>query len=58
MKNNKPVMVDGLNGYLDIGESTTEEIDIPIDWEKSDEEDVFIDYDSIKFVVNRAVAEY
>lgn len=58
MKNNKPVMVDGLNGYLDVGESTTEEIDIPIDWEKSDEEDVFVDYDSIKFVVNRAVAEY
>lgn len=58
MKNNKPVMLDSLNGCLDIGESTTEEIDIPIDWEKSEEEDVFIDYDSIKFVVNRAVAEY
>ena len=58
MKNNKPVMVDGIGGSLDIGESTTEEVDIPIDWEKSDEEDVFVDYDSIKFVVNRAVAEY
>lgn len=58
MKNNKPIMIDAIGGSLDINESTTEEIDIPIDWAKSDEEDVFIDYDSIKFVVNRAVAEY
>lgn len=55
MKNGKPIYVDNLNESLDIGESETESIDIPEDLEAS--EDVLIDFDSIKFVVNRASAE-
>jgi len=58
MKNGKPIYVDDLSGYFDIGESDTEMIDIPEDWEASEnsDEDVLIDYDSIEIVVNRATA--
>lgn len=59
MKNGKPIYVDGISSYLDAGESETESIDIPEDWEASEnsDEDVLIDFDSIEFVVNRASAE-
>lgn len=54
MKNNKPIYVEEINGKLDIGDSYSENIEIPIDWDKSENEDVLIEYDSIKVVVNRA----
>ena len=59
MKNGKPIYVDGISSYLEVGESETESIDIPEDWEASEnsDEDVLIDFDSIEFVVNRASAE-
>lgn len=59
MKNGKPIYADSLSGSLDIGESETESIDIPEDWEASEnsDEDVLIDFDSVEFVVNRASAE-
>ena len=59
MKNGKPIYVDGISSYLEAGESETESIDIPEDWEASEkaDEDVLIDFDSIEFVVNRASAE-
>ena len=58
-KNGKPIYVDGISSYLEAGESETESIDIPEDWEASEnsDEDVLIDFDSIGFVVNRASAE-
>lgn len=58
MKNGKPIYVDGISGFLDGGESTTESIDIPEDWESSEktDDDVLIDFDSIKIIVNRASA--
>lgn len=57
MKNNKPIAIDELSGTFDIGETYTESIEIPIDEEKSENEDVLIKYDSIKIVVNRASEE-
>lgn len=59
MKNGKPIYADTISGALDIGESTTESIDIPEDWEASEysDSDVLIDFDSIEFVVNRATAD-
>ena len=59
MKNGKPIYVDNLSSYLEVGESETESIDIPEDWEASEnsDEDVLIDFDTIEFVVNRASAE-
>ena len=59
IKNGKPIYVDGISGYLEVGESETESIDIPEDWEASEnaDEDVLIDFDSVEFVVNRASAE-
>lgn len=59
IKNGKPIYVDGISSYLEAGESETESIDIPEDWEASEnsDEDVLIDFDSIEFVVNRASAE-
>ena len=59
MKNGKPIYVDSLSSYLEVGESETESIDIPEDWEASEnsDEDVLIDFDTIEFVVNRASAE-
>lgn len=59
MKNGKPIYADNISSYLDVGESQTESIDIPEDWEASEnsDEDVLIDFDSIEFVVNRASAE-
>lgn len=59
MKNGKPVYVDDISSYLEAGESETESIDIPEDWEASEnsDEDVLIDFDTIEFVVNRASAE-
>lgn len=59
MKKGKPIYVDCISGYLDVGESETESIDIPEDWEASEnsDEDVLIDFDTIEFVVNRASAE-
>ena len=59
MKNGKPIYVDGISSYLEVGESETESINIPEDWEESEnsDEDVLIDFDSIEFVVNRASGE-
>lgn len=59
MKNGKPIYVDSLSSYLEVGESETESIDIPEDWEASEnsDEDVLIDFDTIEFVVNRASVE-
>lgn len=59
MKNGKPIYVDSLSGSLNVGEFATESIDIPEDWEASEnsDEDVLIDFDSIEIVVNRASAE-
>lgn len=59
MKNGKPIYADNISGSLDIGETETESIDIPEDWEASEnsDEDVLIDFDSVEFVVNRASAE-
>lgn len=59
MKNGKPIYADNLSGSLDVGESETESIDIPEDWEASEnsDEDVLIDFDTVEFVVNRASAE-
>lgn len=59
MKNSKPIYVDTLRGSLGIRGSKTENIDIPKDWEASEnsDEDALIDFDSIEFVVNRASAE-
>lgn len=59
MKNGKPIYADSLTASLDVGESETESIYIPEDWEASENpnEDVLIDFDSIEFVVNRASAE-
>lgn len=59
MKNGKPIYVDILSSYLEVGESKTELIDIPEDWEASEnsDKDVLIDFDTIEFVVNRASAE-
>lgn len=56
MKNGKPIYVDSLNGHFEIGEIASETIDIPEDWEASEnlDEDVLIDYDDIEIVVNRA----
>lgn len=55
MKDKKAIAAEALGGPLDKGESITEEVEIPIDWEKSEDEDVLIDYDDIKIVVNNAV---
>lgn len=59
MKNGKPIYVEDISAYLEVGESETESIDIPEDWEASEnsDEDVIIDFDTIEFVVNRASAE-
>lgn len=59
IKNGKPIYTDSLSGYFAIGESDTITIDIPEDWEASEnsDEDVLIDYDSIEIVVNRATAD-
>jgi len=57
MKNNKPIAITGLDGSFGAGETDTTSVEIPIDWEKSDDEDVLISYDSIKLVVNRAIAD-
>ena len=56
MKKGKPIYVDSLNGHFEIGETATESIDIPKDWEASEkaDKDVLIDYDDIQIVVNRA----
>lgn len=59
MKNDKPIYVEELSGSFDIGESDSESIDIPEDWEASEklDEDVLINYDEIEIVVNRATAD-
>ena len=59
IKNGKPIYVDDISGYLEVGESETVSIDIPEDWEASEnaDKDVLIDFDSVEFVVNRASAE-
>jgi len=59
IKNGKPIYVDGLSGSFDIGESDSGSIDIPEDWEASEnlDEDILIDYDEIEIVVNRATAD-
>lgn len=59
IKKGKPVYVDSLNKRLEIGESVSEMIDIPVDWDASEnsDEDILIDYDSIEIVVNRASAD-
>lgn len=59
MKNGKPIYVDNLIDSLDVGESIKESIDIPINWEASEnsDKDILIEFDSIEFVVNRASAE-
>ena len=54
IKDNKVIAIDNFDGSLEAGESDTIEIEIPIDWEKSDDEDVLIEYDSVEIVVNRA----
>jgi len=56
MKNGKAIYADNLYTNLDNGETETETIDIPEDWEASEnsDEDVLIDFDSIEIVVNRA----
>lgn len=60
MKNGKPIyVVDNFRSYLEVGESETGSIDIPEDWEASEnsDEDVLIDFDMIEILVNRASAE-
>lgn len=59
VKNGVPIYVDELNEYLEIGGAETEFIEIPEDYEASEnsDEDILIDFDSIELVVNRASAE-
>lgn len=59
MKNGKPIYVDNLIDSLDVGESKTESIEIPTNWEASKnlDKDILIEFDSIELVVNRASAE-
>ena len=46
MKKNKPVYADSIGSFkISKGSSESETIDVPIDWSKSDDEDVPIDYD-------------
>ncbi len=56
MKKGKPIYADSLRCSLDAGESKTESIDIPEDRKASEnsDEDVLLDFDSVKFIVNRA----
>lgn len=56
MKKGKPIYADEIFKSLEAGESVVESIDIPEDWEASEdkEEDDLIDFDSIKLIVNRA----
>ena len=55
MKNGKIIAIEELSGYLDSNESTTEEVEIPEDWES--ENDELIKYDDIKIFVNEASYE-
>lgn len=57
MKDGKPIAVDIIRGF-DVSKTYSESIEIPTDWEKSDDEDVPIKYDSIKVVINRAIKDY
>lgn len=59
MKNGKPIYVDNLIDSLDVGESKTESIEIPTNWEASKnlDKDILIELDSIELVVNRASVE-
>ena len=40
------------------GATESETIDVPIDWSKSDDKDVPVDFDSIKVLIGRASDEY
>lgn len=59
MKDGKPISAEELSGSFKNGESDTGSISIPEDWEASfnSDEDVLINYDDIKIVINRATAE-
>lgn len=52
MKDGKIISIDELSGYLEANESTTEEVEIPENWES--ENDELIKYDDIKIFVNEA----
>lgn len=54
IKDKEPIYITDITGTLGAGESDTGTIEVPIDWEKSAEDDVLIEYDSIEFVVNEA----
>lgn len=59
MKKNKPVYADSIGNFrISKGATETETIDVPIDSSKSDDNDVPIDYDSIKVLIERASDEY
>lgn len=59
IKNDRPIYADWISKELSARESTSEMINIPEDWEKSEklDRDVLIDYDSIEIVVNSAIAD-
>ena len=54
IKNDEAIAIDSFYGSLEVNKSDSLEVDIPIDWEKSEYEDVLIEYDSIKIVINEA----
>lgn len=59
MKKNKPVYAEEIGNFkITKGATESETIDVPIDWSKSDDEDVPIDFDSIKVLIGRASDEY
>lgn len=58
LKNEKPIYAEEISVSLDIEESAIEIISIPEDWEASEnlDENILIEYDEIKLVVNRATS--
>lgn len=59
MRKNKPVYAENIGNFRILkGATESGIIDVPIDWSKSDEEDIPIDFDSIKVLITRASDEY
>ena len=59
MKKNKPVYVEEIGSFkIAKGATKSETIEVPIDWSKSEDENVLIDFDSIKVLIGRASDKY
>ena len=58
MKHNKLVYVDSERVQLNKGANEKISMEIPVDWSKSEDDDVLIDFDSAKILILRASDEW